>query len=847
MRLRIFLARLALLWERIWPALWPPLGILGIFLIFTLSGVWRFMPLWSLDALKILFPLAFLAALWREIRALDFPSPEEGIRRLEIKSGLPHRPLSALLDELPAPPNSRGQDTVSRSLWKIYQQRLSDRLTRLRVGWPRSVLPVRDPHALRVLLGLGLVISIVAARPDIAGQFAWVVETSPHRSASVAVTVDTWITPPAYTGEPPIFLSRQDASKDLRSDITVPVGSVFMARVQGADAAPRIERETAHASPSFGAPARAGEKSAFKSVAAGVFEYTGPLDQDTKLSILNHGKIMGSWNFTVRPDEKPIIEFAGDVTSTKQLSVKIPYGVMDDYGVVKAYAGITLHQPSEPQDTVERSADGHAPSSPKEIRLDLTLPRLHTKSAEDVAYEDLTAHKWAGLKVDIQLHGLDQAGQMGQSKIVTFTLPERAFTHPLARALIEQRKNLARHPGTVFPVARMLEALTVAPEKYYPDMSVYLGLRTAYWKLMKIVQWDKGQAEIDEVSQMLWDIALSLEDGNVSLAARRLKELQQQLSDALADGKPQDEIDRIMKALRQALDDYLAALTAQGIQALRDNPQMGAPSGTPVTRQDWQNLLDSIEQMLRDGNLDGARAMLSQMMNMLQNLQLSFGAPGMSEGESAMNEALGNLGDMIGRQRGLLDETFRKGRPGAPGVSPGMPGEDGPPGEGTAPSQPPGGDLTQRQEDLRRKLSEALQSLSDQGIDVPSELDRAARAMGRARDALKDQDMGAALDPQKEAIDQLRQGAQEMAQDLLNKMAKRQGLKGGRETQDGTYDPLGRPSASSGPEYGDSVKIPGGRDRQRARDILRELRRRASETGRPAFELEYLERLLKRF
>ena len=55
------------------------------------------------------------------------------------------------------------------------------------------------------------------------------------------------------------------------------------------------------------------------------------------------------------------------------------------------------------------------------------------------------------------------------------------------------------------------------------------------------------------------------------------------------------------------------------------------------------------------------------------------------------------------------------------------------------------------------------------------------------------------------------------------------------------------PSATAGPEYGDMVKLPDGRERQRARDILEELRRRASEPARPPIELDYLERLLKRF
>ena len=55
------------------------------------------------------------------------------------------------------------------------------------------------------------------------------------------------------------------------------------------------------------------------------------------------------------------------------------------------------------------------------------------------------------------------------------------------------------------------------------------------------------------------------------------------------------------------------------------------------------------------------------------------------------------------------------------------------------------------------------------------------------------------------------------------------------------------PKAGDGPQYGTTVKVPEERDLQRARDILEELRRRLSDMGRPQIELDYIERLLKRF
>jgi hypothetical protein len=59
-------------------------------------------------------------------------------------------------------------------------------------------------------------------------------------------------------------------------------------------------------------------------------------------------------------------------------------------------------------------------------------------------------------------------------------------------------------------------------------------------------------------------------------------------------------------------------------------------------------------------------------------------------------------------------------------------------------------------------------------------------------------------------------------------------------------DPFGRPNAGA-PDQGDSVKVPNAGEAQRARAILEEIRRRAAERGRPPEELDYLDRLLRRF
>ena len=80
----------------------------------------------------------------------------------------------------------------------------------------------------------------------------------------------------------------------------------------------------------------------------------------------------------------------------------------------------------------------------------------------------------------------------------------------------------------------------------------------------------------------------------------------------------------------------------------------------------------------------------------------------------------------------------------------------------------------------------------------------------------------------------------------MEAMAARGMMGSGQDGMQGR-DPLGRQPGSTGTGFGDHIKVPDHGDLQRAREILEELQRRSGEQDRPDIELEYLDRLLKRF
>src|SRR3546814_4620286 len=71
-------------------------------------------------------------------------------------------------------------------------------------------------------------------------------------------------------------------------------------------------------------------------------------------------------------------------------------------------------------------------------------------------------------------------------------------------------------------------SLAARPQHYYDDPVTFLGLRLSVGRL---VLNDATPAMLAELQSLLWDTALRIEDGEMSLAARELRELERQRSE----------------------------------------------------------------------------------------------------------------------------------------------------------------------------------------------------------------------------------------------------------------------------------------------------------------------------
>jgi uncharacterized protein (TIGR02302 family) len=838
---KVQLGKWALLFEQLWPRAWLVLGLAGLFVALSLAGLWPKLPELPHKVILAVFGLAFAIAVLALTR-VRWPSREQAIRRVEATSGIKHRPASSYEDTL----TLGAGDPRTAALWRVHRQRLAALLQKLRVGHPSPRTDRYDPFALRALLLLSVFVLLIVVGDSASDRLR-----SAFRFGALAkgaeARIDAWITPPSYTGRPPIMLADGGFS-GLRpqerpaSPIEIPDRSVLVVRGSGTALGP-LSLE----SPGDNGATRRSEAPAPVG-ATDVAELKLDVRKSGVVSVYGGGTQILSWPLVVIPDHPPKIALTKEPERTPRGGLKLTFKVEDDYGVVSAESRIRRLRPKEDTSSTSwarpEANKGPRPPLERPPALVLRLPRAYPKQAEGQSFHEIGDHLWAGMKVELTLVAKDLAGQTGRSEPVELVLPERRFTKPLARAVVEQRRRLAEDPRDRVQVARALDALTLEPEEFIEDLQVFLGLRSAYWRLSR----DATRDARNGVMAQLWNIALRIEDGNLTDAERALRAAQERLSKALEEGASDEEIQKLMQELRQALAQFLEQLSKQAqnqppIQGLDRNSQF-------MTPQDIEQMLRNLENMARSGNRDVAQQMLNQLRDLLDRLQSGRMADqGQSQRFGQMMDEFGNL---LGRQQQLLDDTFgqqrRQGERGQRG--PGQRGQgqrgqqgQGQQGEGEGDSDQMNA-LSDRQRELRDMLGRLQRGLREFGLQAPGQLDGAGESMQRAERALRDGDLDSATQEETQALEQLRQGAREMAQQMLRQLPSRYGL----NEQQGELDPMGRPPQhTQGPDPGVGVKVPDQIDVQRAREILEELRRRLGETTRPPIELEYLERLLKRF
>lgn len=856
-RISLILAGASLVWERAVPLVWPVLAWLFLYAGITLLGAWDAVG----DPWRALFALVsltgFAVLTWRAARQFAWPDLSDIAHRLERDSGMAGRPYEAVTDQ--AAPLSAAE----HALWDEHQRRERERLAALKARRPHAAWARLDPWALRIVLLLFVLSAWVLAGPQARSRLDDAFAFRPINALSQNLRIEAWIDPPAYTGRAPQFLDA-DAF-----EIEVPEGAQFVTRIAGSRRTPRLTLNQGTDRVRTDAV----------EIGDGVWEIRQLIERDTELT-LRAGGTRTQWSVDIIPDTAPLVRLLEAPASTAQGELELRFEVIDDYGATDYALEI------RPEGATDTDWDS------------LVLPGEQVRSAPEgngmIGTVETARHQWAGDRVEMRLAVRDAADNTGYSGVQTRVLPERVFLDSLARAVAEQRREVMRHAGPYAPliepeplyaddlppgplylydtpgrrierapdgiqrVAVALTALTDAPEYFFDDGTVLLGLRVVLHRLQRARHWD----DAGPVAADLWAIALRAELGSLADAEAALAAAERALQEALARGADETELDALFQAYQQAMDNYLAALAREAEQG---NAQAGGdvPMMDPA---DFEELLAALREAAELGDTAQAREALDMLSELLRNLEMQMGQ-GSGDGEpsdeisEALSEALEELGDVIGEQRELQDQTFgmqqenggqpqggqgqggqSQGGPQNSGNTPGQQGGNTP--QGLAENQQGGtsrsAQLAERQAAIAGQLERAREGLPGGSADP---LAGAGDAMQQAEEALRQGNLDDALEAQDDALSELRDGAESLARDLLERMAENEG---GPGEGDQEQDPLGRPTNGAYSD-GAGVDVPEEMSRARAREILEELRRRAAETGRPQDELDYIDRLLDRF
>lgn len=802
---------------------------------------------WVLGALALAVAVALAFGMWR----FRWPRRDAAIARLDAQFA--ERPLAMLADA-----QALGRaDPGTRGLWAISRDRMAALAARARPIAPDAALAGRDPLALRhVALVLLLATVLFGSLGRVVG-LSGDLPAGPAGAAIPGPSWEAWAEPPPYTAKPALYLNEQTADV-----LTLPKGTRFRLRFYGEPGVMGVTQTVSLQPPPTGDTPQPGADFV--------------LEQSGKLAITGPGG--REWEVAMQPDAPPTIAADGPVRRLREGKFSQGFIAADDFGLKRATAEITLDLASVDR----RYGLTKDPESIPAVILDMPLPRRGSKTEVKARLtDDLSKHVFANLPVTLILTATDAAGQSGRSDPVQLVLPGRRFFDPMAAAVIEMRRDLLWNRANAPRNLQVLRAVTWAGDGLFRNAADLNRLKAIMVKLS-----DAGELSDqtrDDLAEEMWQLALTLEEGDLNSALERLQRAQDRLDEAIRRGADPAEIEELMAEMREAFDEYLQRLAEeQGEEDDKDQIQDPDQNTLTLNHDQLQQMFDELERLMAEGKTAEAAELMERLRQFMENMQVTEGQNGPG------SQSMKRLGETMRRQQDLSDDAFRdlqdgqedgqedeqgqQGEPGQQGQEPGQQpgqqpgdqaqGQDGQrrPGQGNAPGEEGEGtgmSLADRQGEIRRQL-EALErgqlpgAGSDKGEAGRRQLDEAGRAMDEAEEALRDGDLGAALDRQAEAMEALRQGLRELGQAMAEEnrtegQASRQTDSDAPEGPGGSRDPLGRPGNDVMTHGSDGNLAEDLQGQRRAQELLDEIRRRSGDFTRPEDERSYLKRLMELF
>ncbi|WP_215747671.1 DUF4175 domain-containing protein [Gluconobacter sp. P1C6_b] len=876
-------AQRVLWWERAWEPLRWPLLLVAFYVLACLARIPQSLPDW----LHTLLEAGVLGtALWLTITGLRRVPPVSisvADRRIEHDSKLAYQPLLSLTDR----PAFAGNGEQS-AIWSRHVERVTASLGTLRVGLPHPEASLHERLAL-LAVPLAIVVAAVLGGTHTPSRLHAGLLPGVDDDSIPLPTLQAWIDRPSYAPGAPIFLSATG-----HTTLDVPQGAILNATITGAHGKPALH--------GIASPEQ-------NRLDAESWNSHGTLQQSGTISIVVRGRTLGSWRVKVEPDLPPTVTWDGKPGPQKDdWRTGLPWHVHQTYGVASLEAEINLpgltrgrilHVPI-PLDGQPKDAKGVAtPDLSSDPFAGMEVEgRLHARSVSgresrsDIVKFQIAARKFTdplaralvALRRRLML-GQQRASQAAaELNLLTQTTDERAILAALGLEIASLQKDAPdgsadRVPGELWALALYLDDL----RRDGPDIAdAAAEVRAAQQGVQQQLDHmrdlgDKGhtlpeQEELQRRTQALKD-ALNRRMQLLFARAAQSGIVMPQSGTSSADPFS-DEMRRLQSEANQGHGDE-ALRRLQQMEDMAERMRQARP----------EDLKALAEQMKAQAEARAQRAALHDLVHrettLLDHTQSRLSAAQ----KAAAPPDDGSRRDVS--QMSTADLLRQLGMQPPPGME--QPTDAKPP----APVDP---DTVAAQSDGRRAdhaLQRALQRVNDILSHRVKDLtgkpatafDKAKTDMQTAREALADRKDAEAQTAEQKVLADLSEAGKQMRQNQKSGGSGKGGQGGGslsfipsggagssgqpqhgakgQQGDDGDQpqagdedgddddqkdqDPLGRKLGEGDKGKDSDAHIPDKSARDRARDIERELRRRASDRTRPQSELDYLERLLKSF
>lgn len=796
--------------EQAFQALWPLFFLVLTYLGFLNLGLDRHYNLHLISF--ILLSIVTILLLYKFTKKLQWPSRIVILRKIEHDNQLAHNPLLSKNDRL---------ISGNPNLW-IEHIKSIKAPSFLTLSRPRfSVDAKKDPYAIRFFVLLFFVITFYFGDGRIFFDKAYHSFFPPVSPPIIVAdeqarqSVTGWIFPPEYTAKMPTVLNA-----DTPQPLIAPTGSqlslqidkkywFFKPEIQLSD--DRFDHFTLDKE-------------------SGLYTYQTVLNDDDlviKLRIGWFNKM--KWHLFVDEDHAPSVYFAKPPVGTNDGDVMFNYTYQDDYSVESIKLKITRAQ--------SLMTDNEGEEVPNVEYIDLPLRTPKTIGAQDITMQhklDFARSIWAGTPVLLQLIAKDAIEQRAESDEILFIIPEREFRHPIAQELMITRRDLITNYARHRPMAvvRALEYMNM-PTLYQDDFGLFLSLSSLFNRLRV----DVANRQRDSISELIWDIALTLDKDQMEREKEQLDRLLAEMMEALEKGDD-ETVQKLIEELESKLFDYQQALFEFLQNHAEEMPlAIGENSGLDaLTDQNINSAMNRLRELAQAGSKQDLRNAIQHLKDFMAGLQKPQPA-NLTEQQKLALQQLQDLDAIIRQQDAIRNKTRMNVERKVPDID---------------------GALTEQQKGLNAFFSELLTQCQGAGLSIPNSLPMAMEMMDETVNALNAPDFAMAQEMQEEILFLLQSGQEQLAQEIQSQMNMRifSGVQQNNNPlmPQGRRDPFGRPvggdqanGLAGNPLMPSGVQIPDEFDIQETQRIQNELRRRSGERRRPEQELDYIRRLLNRF